>query len=299
MTKLTSLILATVFTLLSYLPLRFLRWLGGVIGGCWWFFDSRSKRVTIENILLCFPDLSAEQREQLARKSLQQLVITALEIGPIWFLSLDKLMGKIASVEGEELIQQALAKEKGVILCAPHIGAWEILGQYLGKSYAMTTMYQPQDNQAFNELMIAARTRTGGKLAPTNNKGVKTLLKMLKRAEIIAILPDQVPQRESGDYADFFSIPALTSTLISNLASRTGAAVITASAYRIDNSDDFRLVFETVSDEINSDDVWTSLTAMNKSVERCVMQAPEQYQWEYKRFKRQPAGERQYYQKRP
>jgi KDO2-lipid IV(A) lauroyltransferase len=147
--------------------------------------------------------------------------------------------------------------------------------------------------------MIAARTRTGGKLAPTNNKGVKTLLKMLKRAEIIAILPDQVPQRESGDYADFFSIPALTSTLISNLASRTGAAVITASAYRIDNSDDFRLVFETVSDEINSDDVWTSLTAMNKSVERCVMQAPEQYQWEYKRFKRQPAGERQYYQKRP
>ena len=33
-----------------------------------------------------------------------------------------------------------------------------------------------------------------------------------------------------------------------------------------------------------------AVIALNQSVEECVNDCPEQYQWEYKRFKRRPAG---------
>jgi KDO2-lipid IV(A) lauroyltransferase len=39
-----------------------------------------------------------------------------------------------------------------------------------------------------------------------------------------------------------------------------------------------------------SDDIFESVQAINAAVEDCIREAPEQYQWEYKRFKKQPDG---------
>jgi KDO2-lipid IV(A) lauroyltransferase len=207
-------------------------------------------------------------------------------------------MEKIDRIEGEGIIEQALAEGRGVILLAPHIGAWEFLGLYLGKHFPTTSLYQPPDNPALHQIMLKSRQRSNASLAPTNTRGVKILLQTLKRGELIGILPDQVPPREGGDYGDFFATPALTTTLVKNLAARTGAKVITGAAYRINRTGSFKLVFSAVDEAVYADDMHTSLTALNRSVERCVLEAPEQYQWEYKRFKRQPVGRQQFYQKK-
>jgi KDO2-lipid IV(A) lauroyltransferase len=44
-----------------------------------------------------------------------------------------------------------------------------------------------------------------------------------------------------------------------------------------------------------SDDVAESLRALNDGVERCLRHCPEQYQWEYKRFRTRPRGELDHY----
>jgi KDO2-lipid IV(A) lauroyltransferase len=298
MTKLTTLMMMGFFQLLSLLPLRFLRFLGRVLGACWWQIGSRSKMVTLENLAICFPSMTEQERLLLAKRSLQHMVMTGLELGPIWCRPFEQLLANIDQIEGEEIIEQLLSEGKGVILLAPHIGAWEFLGLYLGKHFPTTNLYQPPDSPALHQIMLKSRQRSSAKLAPTNTRGVKILLQTLKRGELTGILPDQVPPRESGDYGDFFAIPALTTTLVKNLAARTGAKVVTGAAYRINRSGKFKLVFSMVEDAVYDDDIHTSLTALNRSVERCVMVAPEQYQWEYKRFKRQPAGRQQYYQKK-
>jgi KDO2-lipid IV(A) lauroyltransferase len=38
-----------------------------------------------------------------------------------------------------------------------------------------------------------------------------------------------------------------------------------------------------------------SLAALNRGVEACLRHCPEQYQWEYKRFRTRPRGEFDYY----
>jgi KDO2-lipid IV(A) lauroyltransferase len=50
-----------------------------------------------------------------------------------------------------------------------------------------------------------------------------------------------------------------------------------------------------VDEEIHSDDVLVSLTAMNRAIERCVAIDPAQYLWSYRRFKSQPEGAESFY----
>jgi KDO2-lipid IV(A) lauroyltransferase len=46
----------------------------------------------------------------------------------------------------------------------------------------------------------------------------------------------------------------------------------------------------------NSDEVLAA-TALNTSIEECINGCPEQYQWNYKRFRRQPEGRSNFYKK--
>ncbi len=85
--------------------------------------------------------------------------------------------------------------------------------------------------------------------------------------------------------------PALTMTLISKLAIKTGAAVICGYAKRsYQDKGKFNIIFKTVHADIYSEDILTSVSAINRSVESCVMDCLDQYHWEYKRFKKRPQG---------
>jgi KDO2-lipid IV(A) lauroyltransferase len=296
MKQVTSIVLQALLGLLARIPLRLLRYCGRVVGRWLWFSHSRSRRVTEENLAICFPAMDARKRVELAQQSLQHLGMTALELGPIWGLPIEKLLAKVACVEGESYLQQGLDEGKGVMILAPHIGAWELLGLYLSGHYCVTSLYQPPDNPSVDELILKARMRGNAQLVPTDTRGVKKLLQALKRGELVAILPDQVPPREGADYAPFFGQTALTMTLARNLAQRTGARVLMGYALRIAHTGDFQIIFDPVPEDIAADDTLTALTVMNKKIEDCVRRAPEQYQWEYKRFKKQPEGEKKFYQ---
>ena len=63
------------------------------------------------------------------------------------------------------------------------------------------------------------------------------------------------------------------------------------------NGDGFKIVIKEADNDIVSSDLLTSITALNRSVESCVRDIPEQYQWEYKRFKRGRPGEAHHYDK--
>jgi KDO2-lipid IV(A) lauroyltransferase len=52
----------------------------------------------------------------------------------------------------------------------------------------------------------------------------------------------------------------------------------------------WELHFLPVSEDLYSEDIETSLAALNSGVEAIIALAPEQYQWEYKRFRDQPPG---------
>ncbi len=276
-----------LFKLLALLPLGALRALGAVAGSFMWLVNGRAAKVTRENIALCFPELSPTEQTLLARQSLRETAKTAMEAGAIWRNSWSWLQGKIVAMEGDEILRAKLAEGKGVLVLAPHHGNWEVVAPYLASIANLTAMYQPLDNPKMDELVLAGRSKLNITMAPTNRKGVMMLFKALQGGTIVGILPDQVPGRDAGgEVAPFMGQPALTMTLVQGLIQRTGCAVCSCYAERVEGG--FKIVVIEADEQIYSEDPLTSVTGLNASVAACVRRAPAQYQWEYKRFRRLP-----------
>jgi len=142
--------------------------------------------------------------------------------------------------------------------------------------------------QELNALILQARERAGGQYVPTNRQGVKSLFQALQQQRVVGILPDQVPT-EAGIFAPFFGKPAYTMILVSRLAQRKNVPVIFTYAERLPKGTGFHLHFLPAPPDISATQLETAVRALNQGIEYCVQQCPTQYQWSYKRFKKQPS----------
>lgn len=272
---------------LSLLPLSISRALGTIVGSLLWWTNGRSKRVTLRNLQLCFPQMSEQDLQALARQSLIETSKTAAEAGAVWRRDYTWLKSKMVEISGEEILRAELAKQQGLLVLAPHHGNWEVVAPYLASIAPLTAMYQPLESAQIDELILSGRSKMNITMAPTNRRGVAMLFRALQQGTIVGILPDQVPEKTAaGGVAPFFGQPALTIGLIHGLIQRTGCRVVSVFAERVEGG--FRMRVLDVDPAIYSEDEQQSLAGLNASVEACVRCAPAQYQWEYKRFGRLP-----------
>ncbi len=284
---------------LGKLPIPVVHTLGAWAGSAFALLPTETKRVTEININLCFPDESEQFRKALMINSLRETVITAFEMGPMWAGNTQQVLARILSVTGEDLIKDAYTRGRGILLLAPHLGNWEVIGYYLSTHYDFTAMYQPGDLPKLSDLILNARKQLNATLVPTDKSGVMALFKRLKKNKLIGILPDQKPDRTSGVVAPFFGVEALTQTLGPKLAAQAGSAVIGGVCFRDREAGGYRIHFFTVDPDIINEDLSVACAAMNRSIEGWIRMHPEQYQWEYKRFGRRPVGLPDVYKKQP
>ncbi|GGC10516.1 lipid A biosynthesis lauroyl acyltransferase [Marinobacterium zhoushanense] len=270
----------------SLLPLSWAQALGRTLGRRIYAKGERNQlhNVTRANIGICFPTLDDVSRETLIRESLEQTGCSLAEMGLSWFWSPKRVLKKVRSVQGEELIADELREGRGILLIAPHLGNWEVMNLYLSQHYPVTAMYKPPKQKLLDNLILKRRARLGSQMAPADAKGVRMVIKALRKGGIVGILPDQEPDRSGGVYAPFYGEPALTMKLLPQLAAQTGVRVFCGYGKRLDNGEGFELRFSPADPDIGSKDLVSAATAMNMSIERCVDECPAQYQWEYKRF---------------
>ncbi|MDP6413693.1 MAG: lysophospholipid acyltransferase family protein [Gammaproteobacteria bacterium] len=295
---LSYIITKSFLVLCAWLPLPVLHGIARIWGSALSIIPNRSHATTRTNLKACFPDYSAAEISRLTRASLVNTACTVMEMGKAWLAPIEKTLNLVVDhdVDGMQSFSAAVESGSGVILLAPHLSNWEILGFYIQEIYQTTFLYQPLKQPALDKMIRDARSRNGVQMAPTNRKGVAQLLKALQSGEIIAVLPDQVPADESGMYAPFFGVPALTMTLVSKLTQRTGAKVFCGFAQRLPKGRGFKVVLQEANPTVFSNNLEESIAGLNESVEKSVELAVAQYQWEYKRFRRQPDGEK-FYQK--
>lgn len=283
-------LLKGLIVLFSWLPLSLNRKVGQAIGLFLWWLPNSNKRIAQRNIRVAFPSLSDTKQRALVKQSLMQLGQATTELGPVWCWTEQKLLSLIKEVKGRSLLDEALARNQGVIFLAPHIGSWELIGTFLSANYPSTFLYRPPNVASVESFMVKARGRFGAQLAPTNVRGVRTLIKALKNNEVTVILPDQDPGAQGGVYAPFFGRPARTMTLASKLIQKTDCAYLFMMVERLPGASGYRLHFLPADKAIASEDELVATTALNNGVAQCILRCPEQYLWSYKRYRHPPAG---------
>lgn len=271
----------------ALLPLAWARALGRGLARLYWPFKSRTRKVTERNIQLAYPQKTPAEQLVLARESVLATAELATEMGHVWLRPWDYVSALILEVHGDELVREAQAQGRGVIVMAPHLGNWEIVGLHVATLGSVVALYEPPKIAELGPLIERARQRSGSTLVPTDSRGLVKLLRSVKGGKISGILPDQVPPELNGGLnSPFMGVPCFTGTLASNMIRRTGALAVFGVARRV--SGGFIMRYFPAEEGIYDPDDQVSVDALNRGVEACVALCPEQYQWEYKRFRVRP-----------
>lgn len=274
--------------LMGLVPFTWSQRFGGWIGKQAMKRPTRLREVAKVNIALTHPHLSAEEQDQLVRESLIETGKSGAEMGAMWGAGPDKGRDLVRKIHNEEILTNAIASGRGVLLSAPHLGNWEVMN-HIATMYAnVTALYRPAKNKVFDAWMRESRQKTGGLLVPTTSAGIKAMFKALEDGHLAGILPDQEPKPRSGVFAPFMGIDTLTPKLPHDLLMKTNAIAVFGFAKRLPNAEGFEVYFFEPDEEIYNQDPATSAAAMNRTIERMISIAPTQYQWTYKRFRRRP-----------
>ncbi|MGA0844870.1 MAG: lysophospholipid acyltransferase family protein [Arenicellales bacterium] len=288
MTALFELLGRALLRVLSPLPLQLLRRVGRGLGELLARLDTEIKRVADINLKRCFPHLSPADHAQLLSETIKQSAMLAAELPFLWSArSSERWRSAIEEIHGEHLLQRHRSDNSGLLILVPHIGNWEFLSLYLA-DYRITATYSPLRSPVADRLLSALRSNRGTRMVPIGVSGIRSIYRALQGGSAAVLLPDQVPERSAGIYASFFNHPALTMTLAFRLAASTGADVVLGACFRSERG--FRLEFRGLDGFPVPHDDEVNARKLNQAIEELIQRYPPQYQWSYKRFKRQPKG---------
>jgi Kdo2-lipid IVA lauroyltransferase/acyltransferase len=272
---------------LSFFPLRILRAIAWVIGSFLPFMPLRIVAVSRMNIVRCQPDLSPRAQAKLLRESLRELCTSVLELPTVWSAPYPRLRKLVRHIEGEELLLAALQSGDGVLIGAPHLGAWELLNLYLAEHTELTILYKAPKLAWMEAVLNRVRSRTRAVPIRADTQAVRSLLKSLQNGGAIGILPDQQPKAGDGEFAPMFGINAFTMTLFPKLAARANVRTLFACCLR--ESGGYRIVIRAAEPDA------ASVETLNRNVQALAELALSQYQWSYKRYSMRPEGEAKFY----
>ena len=270
--------------LVARLPLPLLHALGAALGWVAYLCSPRYRRDFRRNL-----DTAGLRDSRLRRAAIAEAGKCVLEAPAIWLRPLERVAELVVVAHGLERVDKAAKDGKGLIVVTPHIGCWEMVGQFVASRIPLTAMYRPPKIRSLEPLMRLGRGRGAAmKSVPADIRGVRAMLKALRRGEAIGVLPDQVPGVGEGEWVEFFGKPAYTMTLVGRMSEQTGAPVLLCHAVRLARGRGYRFVAEPLLAPRPPE---SQVRALNRSLEQLIRRCPEQYLWSYNRYK-VPAGVR-------
>ncbi len=274
---------------LARLPWPLQRWLGAMLG--WLALRlSRSRREAARvNLALCLPELDPEQREALLHANFRDVGIGLFEFARAWWGSVGP-MRHTARIEGLDILQRLQAEGRGVLLVSGHFMTLELCGRLLCDHVPLAGMYRRHRSPVMEWAVMRGRLRYAS--AMFGNGDTRAAIRHLKRGGILWYAPDQDMRGKDTVFAPFFGIPAATITATHQFARLAGCAIVPF-FHRREGADYILRIAEPLA-PFPTEDVVADTTQVNAAIEAMVRDAPSQYLWLHRRFKRQPAGVSRY-----
>jgi KDO2-lipid IV(A) lauroyltransferase len=241
------------------------------------------------NLELCFPELSAVEREKLARDHFRLLGRSILERGVLWWGRRERLE-RMIRLEGAEKLRAQLDAGKPVILLAPHFVGLDAGGVAVAMRFDSLSMYAEQANPVFDRLLLKGRRRFGDQLLLTRQDGIRATIKAMKSGRPFYYLPDLNTRRREAVFVPFFGVPAATTDGLSRLARVADAAVLTCVTRVLPGGQGYLTEIGDAWENFPTADAKADTTRMNAWIETTVRAMPAQYYWVHRRFKTRPEG---------
>ena len=267
------------------LPWALQRRLGAAMGALALRLAGERRRAARINLALCFPEMDEAARAALLRESFRDLGIGLFEFARAWWGSAMP-MRRTARIEGIEPVQAMLAQGRGVLLISGHFLTLELCGRLMCDHLPLAGMYRRHRSPVMEWAVKRGRLRYAS--AMFGNDELRGAMRHLKRGGILWYAPDQDMRGKDTVFAPFFGVPAATITATHQFARLSGCAVVPFFHRREGAGYVLRLGAPLAG--FPSDDAATDSARVNAAIEAMVREAPSQYLWIHRRFKRRPPG---------
>lgn len=274
---------------LARLPWGLQRALGAAVGWLALRLLPDRREAARTNLALCLPELDGTAREALLRANFRDVGIGLFEFARAWWGEVAPMRAS-ARIEGVEILQRLQADGRGVLLVSGHFMTLELCGRLLCDHVPLAGMYRKHRSPVMEWAVLRGRLRYAS--AMFGNGDTRAAIRHLKRGGVLWYAPDQDMRGKDTVFAPFFGIPAATITATHQFARMTGCAVVPF-FHRREGADYMLRVGEPLS-PFPTDDAVADSAAVNAAIEAMVRQAPSQYLWLHRRFKRQPDGRSRY-----
>lgn len=260
---------------------------------CVYWLDRRHRQIADVNLKIAFPELPQWRRARIARKSFQNAALNLLEISRMASLTPENISSLVEYDEkfGLENYRAAQAQGKGILYLTGHFSSWELLpAAHALAGYPLSFSTRPLDNTLLENYLIKIRESKGNQVIHKKNSA-RHILKTLNSAQTFGILMDQNTGLQEGIFANFFGIPAATTTSAALFALRTEAPVLAGYLTPMNRG---RYIFkflppmEVVRTGDREKDLRVNTQRFNDVLERIVREQPESWLWGHKRWKNQP-----------
>jgi len=266
--------------------------IGRNLGRLLYLCGGKLKKITLTNLRLCFPGQTPEERLMLARRNFSALGIGLIEAARAFWLPSEKLLAS-CTLHGFEHIPPAFAKGKGILLVSPHFTCLEIVGRLLALQHNFSVMFRPHKKPVLAFIHERFRNRHYPESIPSHR--IRRLIEALKNNRAVWYAYDIDGGKKNSVFAPFFGIEAASLTSVSRLAHMSGAAVVPVHFYRQDKGFRYDVFLGPSLTHFPSDSLIKDATRLNALMEKAIRQKPEQYIWQYQRFKTRPNGQPRLY----
>jgi KDO2-lipid IV(A) lauroyltransferase len=266
-----------------------------LLGSLVYQFDRKHRDRSLGNLRRSFPEMPEHQREQLARQSVQQLIMLFVEVlFTTRLIRIDTWSRFVELEKFDEVIKLLMRRDRGLILLTGHYGNWEILGYVLATlGFETTSIARPMDNPYVNRWLLGVRERQGQRIIA--KKGATTeVTEVLEAGGAVGFIADQ-NAGSKGVFVDFFGRKASTYKSIALLAMHYKVPVVIGYARRQGSSFRFKIgaqdIIYPADWKVQNDPLRYITQRYTKAIEDMVRVDPGQYLWVHRRWKTRPKGE--------
>ena len=248
------------------------------------------RRVVERQIAAAFPEMSPAEVEETSRRAYAHVGRAMIETALLPRIGKTGVLEMVESSSGFELIDEAAAAGKGVILITGHLGNWELAGAYVAaRGIPLDVIVRTQANPLFDEYWNETRSALD-MVVVRDYEAVRRTPRALREGRGVAFVADQGVRGLASTFVPFFGRPAKTPRGAAVFAMKYETPTFFVATLR-QPSGKYHVAVEPVPIVRTGDrerDVDEVVAAYTRILERWVRTAPEQYFWHHRRWRRQP-----------
>ena len=280
----------------AYFLLRSFIVVSGILPKSWVYFfikqvsllfyhvSKRRREITISNLQKAFPE---KNKDEVLKLSKEVFIALSKTISEILFMLADKFDIDVAVINKEEALAKLQSLEKkntiGRIVITAHFSNWELAAHFLAKhGYPMLAVGREGDNNLIDQQLTIPFREKYGNRSVYKKRAAISIVKALKRDEIVGVLIDQKVDAKEGVKVTFFNRDVYTTSIVATMKDKFDVQVVPIFLARVGEGK-YRLI---VGDPIGEkSDIVTMTQTYNDAIEEIVREYPEQWFWMHNRWK--------------